>query len=177
RLVKSVPAKEHVELEIDPQQRYRVTVGPDLMHGRKELPRDFAQVLVSSGSISREYFPARPATKFAISIAENLILKWLFVCIDIHGTVRKRLNPGGTPPTFSPVCTGIVQIFIIDFACSLQNLSDPELLAIKNQTLARMLGVEITDLITFNFSDFAKVSTLAAGLFPLTGDPLRDYIF
>ena len=176
QLVTSVAAKERVELEIDPQRRYRVTVGPDLMHCGKVLPRDFAAVLVASGAISRDYHPAQPVTRFAISVAENLVLKWFFVCIDIHGTVRKRLNPGGAPPSFSPVCTGIVQIFTIDLACSLQNLSDPELLAIKNQVLARMLGVEIADLVSFNFSDFAKVSVLAAGLFPLTGDALRAYI-
>jgi len=179
RLVKSVAArdKEQVHLEIDPQQRYRVTVGPDLMHGQEALPADFAAILVASGAMSRDVLPARPVSKLSFSIAENLILKWLFVCINIHGTVRKRLNPGGSPAAFSPVCTGIVQIFTIDLACSLHNLGDPELLSIKNQTLARMLGVEISDILSFNFSDFAKVSALAAGMFALTGDPLRDYIF
>ncbi len=176
RLVTSVPAKNHVELEIDSHQRYRVTVGPDLMHGREALPADFAAVLVGSGAISRDYLPAKPVSKISISVAENLVLKWLFVCINIHGTVRKLLNPGGTPPTYSPVCTGIVQIFTIDLACSLQNLTDPQLLTIKNQVLARMVGVEIADIFSFNFSDFAQVSSLAAGLFPLTGNALRDYI-
>jgi hypothetical protein len=178
RLVKSTAVKDRVDLEIDPQQHYRVTVGPDLVReGGDQLPKDFAAVLVASGAMSRDVFPARPVSKLSFAIAENLVLKWLFVCINIHGTVRKLLNPGGTPPTYSPLCTGTVQIFIIDLLCSLQNLSDPQLQAIKNQILARMLGVEVADIISFNFSDFAKVSALAAGLFPLTGDPLRDYIF
>src|SRR5258706_3052424 len=179
RLIKSVAVKnkEQVELEIDAQQRHRITVGPDLMLGREKFPADFAAVLVDSGAISRDYQPARPVSKFAVDIAENLILKWIFVCMNIHGTVRKLLNPGETPPTYSCVCTGVVQIFTIDFACSLQNLGDAQLLSIKSQTLARMVGVEIADIFSFNLSDFAAVSALAAGMFPLSGDALRDYIY
>jgi hypothetical protein len=112
--------------------------------------------------------------RFAVS--QSIAKLWLFDCITTHGTVRKLLNPGGTPPAYAPICTGVVQIFTIDLSCSMSNLSDAELVSIKNATLANMFGVEIADLLSFDFSDFAKLSTLAAGMYPLTGDPLRSYI-
>lgn len=176
RLVSSQPAKDKVEFEIDPKQRYRVTVGPDLVDKREAPPADLNAQLVNSGAISRDYSPLKPAATMSISVRDNLIPKWAFVCINIHGTVRKQLNPGATPATYAPVCTGIVEIFTIDLACSLGNLSDAALLAIKNQTLARMLNVAVEDLAHFDFSDFAKLSSLGAGLAPLTGQALRNYI-
>jgi len=176
RLVHSTLAKGQVDLQIDPQQRYRVTVGPDLLQKSETAPPDLNARLVSAGAISHDVFPQKPVSKLAISVQENLILNWLFTCINIHGTVRKLLNPGGASPTYAPICTGVVQVFTIDLACSLGNLSDSDLLNIKNQTLARMLGVEIADIFSFNFGDFARVSMLAAGLFPLAGNALRNYI-
>ena len=47
---------------------------------------------------------------------------------------------------------------------------------IKSQTLATMAGVEIGDILGMNWSDFVRVSALASGLFPLTGNALRNYI-
>ncbi|MHB8520534.1 MAG: hypothetical protein ACYDH9_07235 [Limisphaerales bacterium] len=174
RLAQSVPAKAHVELQIDPQQRYRVTVGPDLLHKRETPPADLSQRLVNAGAISRDYLPQQPVSKISVSVEENLSALWLFVCMNIHGRVQKRLNPDSS--AYAPICTGVVQIFTIDLACSLANLSDADLLNIRNQTLARMVGVEISDLLSLNWSDFARISTLAAGLFPLTGNALRSYI-
>jgi hypothetical protein len=176
RLVDSVPAKERVQFDIDPQQRYRVAVGPDLLQKRESPPGNLVALLAHSGAISRDYSPFKPEKKFAITVLDSLILKWLFVCINIHGTVRKQLNPGGSPARYAPICTGIVEIFVIDLACSLGRLSDAELTSIKNQVLARMLNVEIQDLATLNWADFARVSALAANLNARTGNALRDYI-
>lgn len=176
RLVHSVSAKDRVELQIDPQQRYRVTVGPDMLQKGETPPANLSARLVKAGAISRDYLPQQPVSKVSVSVKENLSILWLFVCMNIHGSVQKLLNPGSSPALYAPICTGVVQIFTIDLACSLANLSDADLLNIKNQALARMLGVELSDLATLNFSDFARVSMLAAGLFPLTGNALRNYI-
>jgi hypothetical protein len=175
RLVESTPVKEQVEFKIDPQQRHRVTVGPDLVV-KGNVPPDLVTRLSQVGAMSRDFFPQSPVSKLSFTLLESLVLTWLYVCINIHGTVRKLLNPGGDSPTYAPICTGVVQVFTIDLACSLDNLNDAALLSIKNQALARMLNVEIADLIGMNFADFARVSALAAGLFPLTGNALRSYI-
>jgi len=176
RLVGSAPAKEGVKFQIDPNQRYQVTVGPDLLTEEKEQPLNLAARLANSGAVSRELSPQEPTEKISVSLAENLIISWLFHCINIHGSVRKLLNPGGDPLSYAPICTGTVQIFTIDLACSLARLSDAALLGIKNQTLARMFNVELADLANFDFTDAIAVGVLAAGMFPLTGNALRNYI-
>lgn len=176
RLVNSLPAKEQVEFDIDPKQRYRITVGPDLIHGRQAPPPDLNAQLVKSGAISRDYSPAKAEFKFSIPVLESKLLLWLFHCITIHGTVRKLLNPGGSPAAYAPLCTGTVQIFTIDLACSLVQLGTAELLALKNQTLARLVGKEIADILNWDIGDFVRVSVLAGGLSPLTGAALRNYI-
>jgi hypothetical protein len=155
RLVHSSPARESVTFEIDPAQRYRVTVGPELIDDRRPPPANLAAQLVKAGAVSRDYAPYTAATTISIVVRENLMLKWWLTCINIHGTVWKRLDPGGV----APLCTGIVQIFTIDLFCSLARLSDAFLLTIKSEMLTRMVG-----------------SPLAPGLMPLTGQPLRHYI-
>jgi len=177
RLLHSVPAKEQVEFHIDPKQRHRIAVGPDLIRKRETPPADLSMRLTQAGAISRDFIPQIPVSKFSIEVLENLIVTWLLVCINIHGTVRKLLNPGGDVPTYAPVCTGVVQIFTIDLACSLDNLNDALLNDIRNATLARMFDVEIADILTWNFADFARVSSLAAGMFAVSGNALRSYIF
>lgn len=175
RLVESAPVREGLEFHVNPSHRYRVTVGPDLATG-DVVPADAAGRLVKSAAISQDIYPGRPVESLRFSVTERLANLWLFDCINIHGTVRKLLNPGDPTPAYSPICTGVVQTFTIDLACSLDNLGDAQLDSIKNATLARMLGVEIADLLGFDFSDFAKASALAAGLFPLSGSALRAYI-
>jgi hypothetical protein len=175
RLVQSEPAKDGLQFSIDPDKRYRVTIGPNLLE-KEKAPADLPARLIKSGAISRDYSPREPVSKLSFSVTESLITLWLFHCINIHGTVRKLLNPGGSPASYATICSGKVEIFVIDFACSLQNLGDAQLLTIKNQTLGRMIGVEIIDIFTMNPSDFARVNALALGLFPLTGNALRNYM-
>src|SRR6266700_3685325 len=153
RLVQSLPAKDRVEFDIDPKQRYRVTVGPDLLQQRKQAPADLNAQLTKAAAISRDYLPLKPVNQFEISVLDSLIPLWLFTCINIHGTVRKLLNPDGAPQNYAPICTGIVEIFTIDLACSLDNLGNADLLALKNQTLARLINVEIADLVSWNLAD------------------------
>ncbi|HXT64866.1 MAG TPA: hypothetical protein VN696_17625 [Pyrinomonadaceae bacterium] len=173
RLVESQPAKESLQFSIDPSKRYRVTVGPNLLQ-KDKAPTDLRARLSKAGAVSRDISAQDAGRAISLSVADSLISLWLFRCINIHGTVRKSL--GGTPPSYAPICSGKVEVFVIDLACSLARLSNADLLTIKSQTLATMIGVEIADLISFNFSDFAAVSALAGGLFPLTGNALRNYI-
>jgi hypothetical protein len=62
RLVQSEPAKDSVQFSIDPKQRYRVTVGPNLLDKGK-APADLRARLISAGAISRDYSPRDPVTK------------------------------------------------------------------------------------------------------------------
>src|SRR5579864_1231376 len=176
RLVDSSPAKEKVTFQVDPSQPYQVTVGPDLLTTAKDQPANLAARLANSGVISSGISPQDQAKTVSISLAENLVISWLFDCINIHGSVRKLMNPGGDPPAYAPICTGTVQIFTIDLACSLDNLSDAALLSIKNQALARMLDVELADLFSFDLADAVAISALAGGMWTLTGNALRSYI-
>jgi len=176
RLIQSAPAGKGVEFEIDPAAAYRVTVGPDLIEDRATPPRDLLSQLRNSGAITRDYSPLQPVNRLAIDVLEHLSLQWFFTCINIHGSVRKLLNAGGTPPTYAPIRTGVVEIFTIDIPCSLGNLGDADLASIKNQTLARLLNVEVADLVRFDLGDFVRLSALAAGMYPLAGQLLRDYI-
>ena len=173
RLVESQPAQETLQFSIDPAKGYRVTVGPNLLD-KEKAPPDLRARLLKAGAVSRDLTARDAGTTISLSVADSLISLWLFRCINIHGTVRKFL--GGTPVSYAPICSGKVEIFVIDLACSLARLSDAELLSIKAQTLATMIGVELADLASFNFADFARVSVLAGGLFPLTGNALRNYI-
>lgn len=173
RLVESQPAKESLQFSIDPAKRYRITVGPNLLE-KDKAPSDLRARLSKAGAVSRDLSQRDAGTTISLTIADSLISLWLFRCINIHGNVRKLL--GGTPPTYATICLGKVETFVIDLPCSLARLSNAELLTIKNNTLARMMGVELADLAHFDFTDFFRVSALAGGLSPLTGNALRNYI-
>ncbi|UQX89267.1 hypothetical protein M6D93_04500 [Jatrophihabitans telluris] len=175
RVVDSALVGNDLSFRVDPKRRYRVTVGPDLSVD-EHVPADAAALLRAAGAISRDVAPAYAPGTVSLRIEESLRLLWIFRCITIHGTVRKHLNPGGTPPAYAPICAGTVQVFTIDLAASLDNLSDAQVLNIGQTVLARMLGVEISDLLSFDWSDFARLSALSAGLYPLTGNALRAYL-
>jgi hypothetical protein len=175
RLVQSHPAAERVQFKADLSQRHRITLGPDLLIGEKP-PAALAQRLLAAQAISQDYLPARKNPEITISASQAIIISWLLHCVNVHGSVRKLLNPGGDNPQYAPICTGVVQVFSINLACTLDNLSAGQLSNLKNTILSRMLGREIADIITANFGDFATISGLAAGLIPLSGAALKSYI-
>ncbi len=175
RLVTSERVKESVTLPIDPKQKYRVTVGPDFVSDRESVPADITNRLRLAGAVSRDFLPQAPVSSIDIHLGDSLVHGWLFSCMNIHGSVRKHLSLGGAE-VYAPICTGTVQIFTIDLRASLGNLSDGVMLSLKDTLLAGLVGAEIADILSWNFADFAKLSTLAAGLFPLTGNALRDYV-
>jgi hypothetical protein len=176
QLVNSVAAREQVEFQVDSMQRYRVTVGPDLIGKEQAAPPTLVQTLAASSSVSRDYLPQLKNTNLHVAIDATTIGLWLVRCINVHGSVRKQLNPGGDPAEYTSVCTGTVQVFNIDLACSLDRLSGADLTNLKNTMLARMLNLEIEDIIAFDFGDAFAIGALAAGLIPLSGAALKSYI-
>jgi hypothetical protein len=176
QLVSSQPAAAQVEFTVDLAKSYRVTVGPDLIAQEKPVPPDLVPKLAASSSISRDYLPQLANSNINFTVDPTTVALWIVRCINVHGSVRKLLNPGADPQQYATICTGTVQVFLIDLACSLDNLSPADLTNLKNTMLARMLNVEIEDIINGNFGDLAKVSALAIGLIPLTGAALKNYI-
>ncbi len=176
RLVDSAPLAPQVTFAIDPAQQYRVTTGPDLVGDRKAPPADLVRQLTRSSAVSADYVPQLKATALNLTLDPIVIGIWLRRCVSVHGTVRKLLNPGGNPAQYAPICTGVVQIFRIDLAATLDNLSSAELNNLKATMLSRMIGREIADILSGNWGDFSNVTPLAAGLFPLSGAALKAYI-
>ncbi len=176
QLVDSAPAQEKVEFSVDLTQRYRTTVGPDLIVKGQPAPPALVQRLAASSSMSRDYLPQVANPNLAVNVDITTIALWLFRCINVHGSVRKLLNPGGDPLQYASICTGTVQVFTIDLACSLDNLSGADLTNLKNTMLSRMLGLEITDIIEGNFGGAVQIGVLAGGLIPLAGAALKNYI-
>jgi hypothetical protein len=175
QLVEAQAPKERNEFRVDASQRYRVTVGPDLLKD-KAAPANLVQKLAASSSVSRDYVPALKNTNIAISVDLTTLGLWLVRCINVHGSVRKLLNPGGDPPEYASICTGTVQVFTIDLACSLDRLTPAQLTNLKNTMLARMLNREIQDILNFDFGDLGHVLTEAVGMIPLSGAALKSYI-
>src|SRR5437868_1678969 len=68
RVAESAPVSEQLTFQIDPSQRYRVTVGPDLVAG-EHVPADVAARLVKSSALSQDVRPLLPvdAVRFAVS--------------------------------------------------------------------------------------------------------------
>ena len=95
----------------------------------------------------------------------------------VHGIVQKLRNPGGSPAAFDPLSPATVRVHVVDLRPTLDNIGDAELESIRDQVLARMLGVEVQVLGTMSQSDIAGVSALLADLHRPTGNALRSYIY
>ena len=176
RLADSAPAQERVSFDVNAAQRYRVTLGPDLLTNDRHPPSDLAQRLRSASAVSHDYLPARKDATIAISASSALISLWLLNCVNVHGSVRKLLNPGAANPTYAPICSGTVQVFRINYACTLDRLSAAELVNLKNTILGRAFNREISDIVNGNFGDLVAVDALVSGLIPLNGAALKTYI-
>src|SRR5205085_11814639 len=60
------------------------------------------------------------------------------ICSNVHSTVRKLVNPAGTPPQHAPICTGTVQIFAVDLGCTLDSFTVIEFLKFKSKLLQKL---------------------------------------
>ena len=137
-LVDSRPARgESVTFAIDPGRDYRVTVGPDVMRGEVQ-PADLAGTLLKASSLSRDWLHQIAPEALEFRIFPPIWRCWFPVCINVHGTVRKLLNPGGTPPQYAPICTGTVQIFQVDLGCTLDSFTVIQLETLKTRLIDKV---------------------------------------
>lgn len=119
RLVNSQTAgKDPVKFNVAADQAYRVTVGPDLLAQSKEPPANLEAQLAKANALSQDFLPKGPSSA-QLSIHPNIWFCWFPTCINVHGTVSKQLNTGGT----ATICNGTVQIFQVDLGCSLDSFT------------------------------------------------------
>lgn len=137
RLVDSRSANKSVTFKADPRQDYRVTVGPDLLKNEKP-PADLAAQLVKAKAVSQDSRAQLAQEVLNFNIHQIIWICWIPTCINVHGTVRKLLNPGGTPPQYAPICTGTVQIFEVALDCTLDSFTVIELLNFKSKLLQKL---------------------------------------
>ena len=138
RLVESLPYRgEPVVFTIDPGRDYRATVGPDLISGERP-PADLASTLLKASSLSRDWLRQIHPTTLEFRIFPPIWRCWFPVCINVHGTVRKLLNPGGTPSQYAPLCTGTVQIFQVDLGCTLDSFTVIQLETLRTRLIEKV---------------------------------------
>ena len=136
RFVDSKPAAKSVAFDVNPQQDYRVTVGPDVFKDGKP-PADLAAQLAQSKSVSQDARAKLAQDVLTFNIHQVIWICWFPTCINVHGTVRKLLNPGGTPAQYAPICTATVQIFQVDLGCTLDSFTVVELFNFKSKLLQK----------------------------------------
>ena len=137
RLVDSQPVAKTVTFKVQHDQDYRVTVGPDLLKDGK-APADLAAQLAKANALSKgsRYQLAQDTLDF--TIYPPIWICWFPTCINVHGSVRKLLNPGGSPAQYAPICTGTVQIFEVALDCTLDSFTVVELLNLKASLLDKL---------------------------------------
>ena len=196
RLVSSEPATKSVTFKVNPQQDYRITVGPDLLQDGK-APANLAVQLVKAKAVSQDSIAALGSDVLNFHIFPPIWICWFPTCMNVHGTVRKLLNPGGTPPQYAPICSGTVQIFEVALDCTLDSFTVVELLTFKSRLLEKISGVHLAQdvstrsAVARNKLSFAKsaaamvsaeslttrsVSDLAATIASLQGTQLKQFI-
>jgi hypothetical protein len=105
---------------VDAGPKYQFRVGPDLLKYEKAPPADLAAQLDNAKAITQDYIPAIHGDALSIIIDHLIWPCWIFqTCINVHGTVRKLLNPGSARPVYASICQGTVQIFQVDLECTL----------------------------------------------------------
>src|SRR5512140_631884 len=120
KLVDSKPVSaDAVNLPIDPNQNYRVYTGPDLLKNVKEPPSDLEAQLVKSKAVVKDVVAQLKPANLRIPLSPGIYGCWFEICVVVHGSVRKLLNPGGADPQYATICNGIVDIYEADLFCTL----------------------------------------------------------
>lgn len=162
RLLESKPVRGDLVFDLDPALTYRVTVGPDLTVNER-TPADLAARLRQSGSLTQDVGPNLPSEPLVFKIYPPIWRCWIPTCINVHGTVSKLLNPGSSNPQYAPLCQGIVQIFQVDLAGTLDSFSIPEFELLRTNLISK-------------FAAPNAGSATAVTLQALNGLPLKQYI-
>jgi hypothetical protein len=128
---------------VDVRQKYHLRVGPDLLKDQKVVPTDLVAQLDKAKAISQDYIPAIHGDALSIVVDHLIWPCWLFpTCINVHGTVRKLLNPGSARPVYASICQGTVQIFQVDLECTLDKLAPPYLISLRDSLVSRLTLAE-----------------------------------
>ena len=128
--------------------RYQFRVGPDLLRDQKTVPADLVAQLEKAKAISQDYIPAIHGDAVAVIVGHLVWPCWIFpTCINVHGTVRKLLNPGSARPVYASICQGTVQIFQVDLECTLDTLAPPFLLTLRDNLVSRLTAEQVPHII------------------------------
>jgi hypothetical protein len=130
-----------VTFSVDSGQDYRVTVGPDLLKDLK-APANLPGALKDATALSQDWLHQLAPQTIDFKIHPPIWICWFPVCINVHGTVRKLLNPGGTPPQYAPLCAGTVQIFQVDLGCTLDRFTVVDLALLKAKLIEKISPME-----------------------------------
>jgi len=105
----------------------RINFESDLISLRiRKRPTDLVAQLNKAKAISQDYIRAIHGDALSLVSRPPDLACWLFpTCINVHGTVRKLLNPGSARPAYATICQGTVQIFQVDLECTLDTLAHP----------------------------------------------------
>ncbi len=116
-LVDSKPVRSgELKLSLADDRRHRLVIGPDIPASKG---RDLTVELADAGSVSRDVQPTAGLAKVTLAIPPSIYRCWWKTCIFVHGSVRKETAPG----VYAPICNGVVQIFQVDLACTLDKLA------------------------------------------------------
>jgi hypothetical protein len=144
RLVNGKP----LTFSVDAGPKYQFRVGPDLLKDQKVAPADLAAQLDKAKATTQDYIPAIHGDVLSIIIDHLIWPCWIFpTCINVHGTVRKLLNPGSARPVYASICQGTVQIFQVDLECTLDTLAPPFLLSLRDNLVSRLTAEQIPHII------------------------------
>jgi hypothetical protein len=123
--------------------KYQFRVGPDFLKDQKAAPADLAAQLDKAKAITQDYIPAIHGDVLPIVIDHLIWPCWIFpTCINVHGTVRKLLNPGSARPAYATICQGTVQIFQVDLECTLDTLAPSYLITLRDSLVTRLTSAE-----------------------------------
>jgi len=128
---------------VDVGPKYQLRVGPDLLKDQKTVPADLVAQLNKAQAISQDYIPAINSDAVSVVVGHRIWPCWIVpTCINVHGTVRKLLNPGSTRPAYATICQGTVQIFQVDLECTLDTLAPSYLLSLRDSLVTRLTLAE-----------------------------------
>lgn len=123
---------------VDAGPKYQFRIGPDLLKDQK-APANLSALLDKAKAITQDYIPAINGDALTVIIDHLIWPCWIIpTCINVHGTVRKLLNPGSIRPAYATICQGTVQIFQVDLACTLDQLAPPYLLTLRDTLVSRL---------------------------------------
>ncbi len=133
---------------VDAGPKYQFRIGPDLLKDQKTVPADLVAQLDKAKATTQDYIPAIHGDALSVIIDHLIWPCWIFpTCINVHGTVRKLLNPGSTRPVFASICQGTVQIFQVDLECTLDTLAPPYLLSLRDNLVSRLTAEQVPHII------------------------------